>query len=302
LLARGELGQLLGFGAGAAMSSLANYVALNADYVVVGESLGAANLGLYVRAYGLMKMPHTYAASVLSRVMFPAFARVQREPARLRRGYLLLSEITAMIAAPAMGTLAIVAPHFVAGLYGPQWSGVVRPLQILCVAGYLRALYHLGGVVAQSVGRVYAELWREVVYAVLVVVGALVGSRYGLAGVAVGVSVAIAYMFVACGNLALQATEASWGMYFRIQRGAVVTTAATCAAALSMRLLGEAAGASSPIITLGVLGAAAVPWTAAMCWTLSRPDCEPLRAWLPSWAARSIASLAAIRRTISNAD
>ena len=302
LLARRELAQLLGFGAGATLSSWANYVALNADYVVVGRAMGAANLGLYVRAYGLMKTPHTYAAAVLSRVMFPAFARVQSEPARLRRGYLLLTEVTAMIAGPSLGALVVVAPHFVRSLYGPQWSGVVWPLQILCLAGYLRALYHLGGVVAQSVGRVYAELWREVVYSVLVIAGALFGSRYGLPGVAFGVSVAIAYMFVACGNLALSATEGTWSVYLRVQRGAVLTTAATVAAALAVRLLCEGAGVSSAVITLGVLAAAAVPWSAGMAWTLSRPDTEPLRAWLPDWVARSMASLARSRATVSGAD
>jgi PST family polysaccharide transporter len=297
LLARRELGQLLGFGAGATLGSWANYVALNADYVVVGRSLGARDLGLYVRAYGLMKAPHTYAASVLSRVMFPAFARVQREPARLRRGYLLLTEVTAMIAGPSMGALAIVAPHFVSSLYGAQWSGIVRPLQILCIAGYLRALYHLGGVVAQSVGRVYAELWREAVYSVLVIAGAVIGSHYGLAGVSVGVSVAIAYMFVACSNLALSVTEATWGMYLRVQRGALLTTSATCGVALVVRLWCEGVGASSVILTLGVLAAAAVPWSAGLLWMLSRPDCEPLRQWLPSWGVRLITMVARRRET-----
>ena len=115
MLVRQELEQLLGFGAGATMSTWANYVALNGDYFVVGRSMGAASLGLYVRAYTLMKLPHTYVASALSRVMFPAFASVQTEPARLRRGYLLLTEVVAIVAAPSMAVLAVVAPHFVRG-------------------------------------------------------------------------------------------------------------------------------------------------------------------------------------------
>ena len=65
LLATSELQELLGFGFGAAVSGCVSYVALNADYFVVGRSMGAVNLGLYTRAYGLMKLPHTYAASVL---------------------------------------------------------------------------------------------------------------------------------------------------------------------------------------------------------------------------------------------
>jgi PST family polysaccharide transporter len=295
LLARQELEQLLVFGAGATMSTWANYVALNGDYFVVGRSMGAASLGLYVRAYTLMKLPHTYVAGALSRVMFPAFASVQTEPVRLRRGYLLLTEVVAVVAAPSMAVLAVVAPHFVRGVYGPQWIGAVVPLQILCVGGYLRSLYHPGAIVAQSVGQVYQELWREVIYAALVIAGAAIGSHYGLAGVAAGVTAAIAYMFVACGHLALRATGATWAEYFRAQRGGVIASVAAGGVALSIRLLFEASGASSGTITLAVLAAAAVPWTISLVWLLARPECEPLREWLPTWGARYLQTLSQSR-------
>jgi len=295
LLVRPELEQLLGFGAGATLSAWASYVALNGDYFVVGRTLGAASLGLYVRAYTLMKLPHTYVASALSRVMFPAFASVQTEPVRLRRGYLLLTEVVAIVAAPSMAVLAVVAPHFVGALYGPQWLGAVLPLQILCLGGYLRPLYHLGGIVAQSVGQVFQELWRQVIYAGLVVAGAVIGSAWGLPGIAAGVSAAIGYMYVACGYLALRATGVTWTEYFRAQRGGIVASVAVGGIALSTRLVFEASAASSGLITLAVLAAAAVPWTISLVWLLARPDCEPLREWLPTWGARFVQTVSQSR-------
>jgi len=291
LLAWRELEDLLGFGGAAAVSACVNYVALNGDYFVIGRLMGAFNLGLYTRAYGLMNLPHTYAAGVMSSVMFPAFAEVQGEPARVRSGYLMVTRLTAMIAAPAMTTMAIVAPHLVRGLYGPQWTGAVVPLQILSIAGYFRALYHLGGVVAQSVGRVYGELWRQVTYAAAVIGGTIVGSRYGLPGVAVGVSVAIVYMFVATSHLALNATGTPWRLYLRIQLGALVTAGVTCGVALFVRLLLEAWQASSAIITLAVLAGAAVPWSVATLWSLGASEFESLRASWPRWCVRLVATL-----------
>lgn len=280
LLAASELQELLGFGIGAATSACVNYVALNGDYFVVGRLMGAVDLGLYTRAYTLMNLPQTYAAGVMSRVMFPAFAKVQGDPARVRSAYLVVTRLTAMIAAPAMTTMVIVAPHLVRGFYGPQWTEAVVPLQILSIAGYFRALYHLGGIVAQSAGRVYAELWRQVTYAAAVVGGTLVGSRYGLPGVAVGVSAAILYMFVATGHLALRATATPWRMYLRVQAAAIVTAGLTGAIALIVRLLLEAAHFSAAAIALAVLAAAAVPWSLGMLWTLGEPELEPLRASL----------------------
>ena len=150
LLGRRELSELFGFGAAASASACVNYLALNGDYFIVGRLMGASNLGLYRLAYMLMNISHTHAAGVISAVMFPAFAQAQRDAAAVRRGFLVVTRLTAMVAAPAMAIMGVAAPHLVAGVYGPQWAGAVAPLQILCAAGYFRALYHLGGVVAQS--------------------------------------------------------------------------------------------------------------------------------------------------------
>lgn len=284
LLARRELGELLHFGVGSAAVAGVNYLALNGDNFVVGRWSGATSLGLYARAYTLMNLPYTYASSVVSGVLFPAFAQVQSDPARLRRAYLTLTQLTATIAASAMGTLAIAAPHLVRSLYGPLWSGIVPPLQILCLAGYFRALYHLGGIVARSAGRVYGELWRQVVYAVLVMGGAYAGLRYGLPGVAAGVALAILFMFVATSQLSLGVTQTSWRVYFAAQRDALLTALATSAVALGVRLALESLGLPSGVIAAAILASASIPWALGMLWTLSDPGLAPLRAQLPRWS------------------
>ena len=292
LLARSELAELLHFGVGSAVSGTVNYIALNSDNFVVGRWLGAASLGLYSRAYTLMNLPFTYASAVMSSVLFPAFAQVQGEPPRVRRAYLLLTQLTAMVAASAMATMAVVAPHFVRALYGSRWSGAVLPLQILCVAGYFRALYHLGGVVAQSVGRVYGELRNQTIYAGLVIAGALIGSRFDLPGVAVGVSGAILFMFLATAQLALSATGTPWRGYLRVQVGALVTAGVTCSVALAVRLVLESRQATSAAITLAVLAAAAVPWSIGMLQMLGEPDFAPLRQRLPPWCESRMNAIA----------
>jgi O-antigen/teichoic acid export membrane protein len=202
-----------------------------------------------------------------------------------------VTRLTAMIAGPAMATMAIVAPHLVPALYGPQWTGAVVPLQILSLAGYFRALYHLGGVVAHSVGRVYGDLWRQISYAAAVIGGTLAGSRYGLPGVAVGVSAAIVYMFVATGHLALGATGTRWRDYTRVQVDALVVTAFTGATALVVRLLLEAVRVSDVLSALVALVAAAVPWGLGMLWTLGEAEFESLRVRLPRVCCRLVEGL-----------
>ena len=162
------------------------------------------------------------------------------------------------------------------------------PLRILSIAGYFRALYHLGGILAQAVGRVYGELWRQIAYAALVVVGTVLGSRHGLPGVAVGVSVAILFMFVATGHLALSATATPWRLYLRVQREALLTAFVTGVVAFVVLLLLEGVRASNTVTTIGVLAAAAVPWSAGLIWTLRLPELEPLRESLPATIRRIV--------------
>jgi O-antigen/teichoic acid export membrane protein len=291
LLGGRELRELLRFGFGSAASSCVNYVALNGDYFIVGRTMGAPSLGLYSRAYGLMNLAHAYGSKVVSSVMFPAITHVQGDSARVRSGFLMVTRLTAMIAAPAMATMAIVAPYFVPALYGPHWTGAVVPLQILSIAGYFRALYHLGGVLAQGVGLVYGELWRQVTYATAIVGGAVVGSWFGLPGVAVGVSAAILYMFIVTGHLALNATDTSWRQYLGVQQDALLTAAVTSGVALSVRRLLEVNHASSSSITLAILSSAAIPWSVGVLWTLGSPDLDALRASLPQWCDRLVVTL-----------
>jgi PST family polysaccharide transporter len=295
LVARSELADLLSFGMGMTAGSWANYLARNGDNVVVGRYFGAETLGLYTRAYSLMNLPFTYAAGVMSAVLFPTLSQLQEEPARLQRAYLLMTRLTATVSAPVMGTMAIAAPHLIVSVYGPQWNGTVVPLQILCAFGYFRALYHIGGIVVQSAGRVYGEVRNQIAYAVMVIVGALMGARFGISGVAWAVGVAIVFMFLATGHLALDTTKTTWRMYAREQVAPLIIGIVTCGAAFAIRRLLETYAVSSLTITLAVAGGAAVSGGLGMLWVLSEPAFGPLLKTLPRVVTRCVEPVRQLR-------
>ncbi|HEU0016469.1 MAG TPA: lipopolysaccharide biosynthesis protein, partial [Longimicrobium sp.] len=204
LWARVELRDLFGFGATASLNSVVNYVARNGDNLLVGRWLGEAALGLYGRAYNLMTLPLNYVGTLSQSVLFPAMSRIQDDRARLGRAYLAAVQVTALAAAPVMAGMAAAAPHLAVGLYGPAWAGLAVPLQVLCAAGLLRAVYHVAGPVSAATGNVGLELRRQVVYALLVVALGFGGTRWGITGVAAGVTLAIAYMYFAMAAVALR--------------------------------------------------------------------------------------------------
>lgn len=253
LLSYRELRDLLGFGTGASLTAVVNYVARNGDNMIVGRTLGPAALGLYGRAYTLMNLPVSYLAGILSKVLFPAFSEIHSEPERLGRAYLMAVQLTAIIAAPILFGMIVAAPHMIVGLYGDNWVGTVVPLQILCAAGIFRAVYHLGGSVAHATGNVFAELRRQVVYAVLVVAGSIVGGHWGISGVATGIAVAILFIYVAMAELVLRLTRIGWRDFFFAQAPGLLVGTVVGSAALLVRVVLERSSASDILIFGAIL-------------------------------------------------
>jgi PST family polysaccharide transporter len=123
------------FGGGMLGAQLLGAASYQAHSVVLGTTLGAAQLGSYSRAYQLIHLPLNQLQAPATRVALPVLSRVQDEPMRflaaIRRGQ------TALLHVPAMVVLApaAVAPVLLPLLLGEQWSGISTPFRILAAAG-----------------------------------------------------------------------------------------------------------------------------------------------------------------------
>ncbi len=248
LLAKEEFRELIGFGAGATLNGTVAYFGRNADTIVVGRVLGEAALGLYGRAYGLMLLPTMHLSRVMSAVLFPAFSAMRGDTVRLRRAYLSLVQLTALLTAPTMSGIIVAAPHLFVGLYGPAWAGAVIPLQILCVGGVFRGVYNLSSSVTLATGTLYRELPRQLVYALLVGAGSVVGALAGINGVAAGVLLAIAYMYVAMAQLTSRVIGVRCSEFVMAQVPGVLVGVGVGTLALSVRIILEQQGAGSLVI------------------------------------------------------
>jgi PST family polysaccharide transporter len=264
LLRRAELRELLGFGAGISLNQVVNYVARNGDNFVVGRWLGTHPLGLYARAYNLMMLPQTYFTLALANVLYPTLCETTGDRGRLARGYLMAVQVSAMVTAPVMVVMLVSAPHLIITLYGDAWIGAALPLQILCAVGLCRSVYHISGAVTQASGRIYAELGRQVIYVVLVLGGAMLGTRYGIAGVAVGVATALVYMYLAMARLSLQIIGSTWLAFFAAQLPALGVGCVVGLIAVLVRLGLEQQGLGSPAILGGVALASGAATVAAI--------------------------------------
>lgn len=228
---RQALSELMSFGSGYTIGALSTYFAAQADTFIVARFLGASALGLYGRAYDLMLAPATALGTVLDKILLPTMSRVQDDVGRLRLAYRRCTALVALLVLPLAAATAVLAPEIIASLLGPGWEGSVLPLRILAVAMYFRVGYMVGYSVANAVGAVYRTAARGMVFALLVLAGAAVGQRWGIAGVSAGVAVAVTANFVLVLHLGMRITRVTWGEIIGVHLPALLVAVLVGAAA-----------------------------------------------------------------------
>jgi O-antigen/teichoic acid export membrane protein len=261
LASAGEFKDLLGFSTGMALTSLINFFAVKGDYFIVGRMMNVASLGFYTRAYTLMELPQVVFGSALSRVLFPAAARVQDDADRFRRAYLAVFSISFAIALPVSLCLAILAPEVVLVLFGDVWKPVVPLLQILCLFGAFRMTYNTASAFLRARGKIVPLLLSTIVYGALVLGGGVwAASMAGVQGVAWTVGGAITVMWLLVVGAANRAADVPLPQFAR-----ELMLAALPGLAVSFGLLGLVAGMRAvEIPALLVLAVSGVAFTLAL--------------------------------------
>jgi PST family polysaccharide transporter len=252
-----EIRELLRFGSGFTLARIFNYTAGQGDNLVVGRVLGIVSLGYYGRAFKLMLIPVTYFATVTTRVLFPVMSRLQGDLGRLRSTYLTGSAVLGLISAPLGALMVVLAPEFVGVVLGPNWSPAILPFQILTSGIIFRNVYLMAYCLDGAVGAMRKRTLRDGIYALSVLGGSLIGTRFGLAGVAAGVVLAIALNYFVGAAMSLRMLGASWRDYARSQLPAFGVAVMTAAIAYPVRLLLLQAGAS-PLMVLLLTGCSSV--------------------------------------------
>jgi O-antigen/teichoic acid export membrane protein len=209
----GNIRSLLKFGIGVSFTNIVNRIANNADNVIVGHWLGMEALGFYGRAYQLIAMPANMFGDVASTVLFPAFSKIQNSHEKIAGVQLRITRGICTTVLPVSVILALIGPQAIILLLGENWSAAGLPFQILCSVLFFRVGYKITAVVARSTGAIRSLALSQFIFCVLIVVGARLAIPYGISGVALAVSVAIAcnyFLLAIIGNRITKTTIREW--------------------------------------------------------------------------------------------
>jgi O-antigen/teichoic acid export membrane protein len=131
---------LLSFGKHIFLINLIAFIITNVDDALVGKLLGLNMLGFYVLAFSISSIPVSSLSAVLSRIFFPAYAKIQNNPDRIVEAFGQIFETVMLILLPLTSLMITLAPNFTAVFLGEKWLLMVPALQVLCFFGLFRCI------------------------------------------------------------------------------------------------------------------------------------------------------------------
>lgn len=193
---RANARELFDFGKFITAQSVVLFLLTEGDDALVGKVLGAASLGLYQIAYRLSNIA-ARVTHVVSRVTFPAYARLQDDRDRLNRGLLRTLGVTAFLTLPAAAGLGALAPEITSVVLGQKWMPMVPAAQVMCLFGAMRAISATFGPVYRALARVEVPLKISVAQlAVLAAVVYPMTVRWDILGTAWAITLAMVVSWV----------------------------------------------------------------------------------------------------------
>lgn len=192
-----EIKQLYTFGGKVSAVSFLEFLSFNLDALVIGRILGANALGLYNRGQMLVNLPLQKFSTSLSKVLFPAFSRVQHEAEKLRQSYLVLVGVAGSILMATGFGMAAAAPEIVFTLLGPGWEGAIPVVRVLAIAAPLDLLTHFVGVMLEAQAKLNVKLIVRSVHLIGLALLFIVFARWEIVGIASALLIAIVGLNIA---------------------------------------------------------------------------------------------------------
>jgi len=255
---------LLTFGGDVTGFTVLNYLARNADSILIGRFFGAAALGLYGRAYSLVLMPLQQVSQPLGPVMLSTLSRLQDHPGRFRAAWVAGLSRVALVGLPLVAVLVALVDVAVPVVLGSAWSGAAPLFQVLAVAGAAQLVGASSGWLYMSTGRTRPMLLWALWTRPLVVLSFVAGLPWGTTGVAAGYA-AVTLLLLVPGMW-----NASRGTPVRVRDGlgAVWRPVVVAAVAGAGALAGRAApgGGDLAALLVGLLGALLATVATVLVW------------------------------------
>lgn len=181
--------ELIHFGGGYSLTKIFSFAATEGDKIIVGRILGAEALGLYERGFQVVKYTSSLIGEIIDKVLFSPIARKQNDKELVGEIFIEITYLSAFLFLPFSMFLFNFATHIVHILLGSEWDKTITIVQIMSVSVFFLISTIMGSTVVKSLGDIYRRALRTFFYSIYIIVAVYLGSRWGLVGATLAVSI-----------------------------------------------------------------------------------------------------------------
>jgi PST family polysaccharide transporter len=131
-----------------------NYFSRNLDDILVGRYMGAITLGIYNKAYQLMKLPLTILTFAMTPAIQPVIRKHAKEPDKVERVHRDFTFKLSLMGSAVALVIILLAKEIVLVMLGNQWDGVIPVIRILAIAVPVQVVLSTSGSFFQAMNRV----------------------------------------------------------------------------------------------------------------------------------------------------
>lgn len=144
---------LFSFGFPVALANIIESLYTNIVSFIIGKAYSVKDLGYFNQANSLKQIPVYSISAVINQVFFPFFSRIQDDISALAPKYRMTVRVVTFFIYPILSFLIFFAEPVITLLYSAKWIPCVPIFQVLCLSGYLNALYHLSRSTIKAIGK-----------------------------------------------------------------------------------------------------------------------------------------------------
>jgi len=168
-----------------------------ADIIIAGKLFGKDLLGTYSVSMHLATLPATKLSTIINQVSFPAFARIQHDRERYASSFLLVVRLLSFVVFPMLWGMSSIAPELVQVLLGEKWLAATVPLQLLALIMPVHTFAPFMNTAADAMGRADISTKQVFIASLVMPVAFIIGSQWGLIGLALAWVIAFPVVFAA---------------------------------------------------------------------------------------------------------
>lgn len=178
------------------LTNLLTYFSGNIDNLAIGKMFGTRSLGIYDKAFILMRYPLNYLGTAITQVLHPIMSERKNDKGIIYHTFIKMSLFMAYFGIFSSVFLWFNAESIILIMFGEQWLEAVPILRAFCFSIWASMTNSLFGSFFQTLGRTDINFCAYLILTVNTIIGVMIGTLLKKSLVVVALIIGFGYWIV----------------------------------------------------------------------------------------------------------